>query len=106
MLSAYPACFYKEDNGYSVVFPDLNQLATCGETFDEALIMAADCLAGYIYWLQNDGEAIPEPSDINTIDPIAYAEEFDPDTPVGECFVNLVSVDVSAYAKEHFLLVR
>lgn len=102
MLSVYPACFYKEDNGYSVVFPDLNYLATCGENLDEALTMAVDCLAGHIYWLQNDGEPIPEPSNINSIDPVAYAKEFDPDEPAGECFVNLVSVDVAAYAKEHF----
>ncbi len=32
MLSVYPACFFKEDDGcYSVVFPDLNGLSTCGE---------------------------------------------------------------------------
>lgn len=102
MLSVYPACFYKEDNGYSVVFPDLNYLATCGENLDEALSMAVDCLAGHIYWLQNDGESIPEPSNINSIDPVAYAKELAPDEPVGECFVNLVSVDVALYAKEHF----
>ena len=34
MLSAYPACFFKEESGYSVVFPDLNDLSTCGETLD------------------------------------------------------------------------
>lgn len=49
MLSIYPACFYKEDNGYSVVFPDLNYLSTCGENLDKALTMAVDCLAGYLY---------------------------------------------------------
>ena len=37
MLSAYPACFIKEQKGYSVVFPDLNYLATCGNTLEEAL---------------------------------------------------------------------
>lgn len=26
MLSMYPACFFHEDNNYSVVFPDLNWL--------------------------------------------------------------------------------
>ena len=31
MLSTYPACFFKEENGYSVIFPDFNHLATCGE---------------------------------------------------------------------------
>ena len=50
MLSAYPACIYKEkDGGYSVIFPDLNHLATCGETLDEALVMAVDCIAGYLF---------------------------------------------------------
>ena len=52
MLSAYPACFFKEESGYSVVFPDLNDLSTCGETLDESLRMAVDCLAGYLYWLK------------------------------------------------------
>lgn len=102
MLSVYPACFYKEDTGYSVVFPDLNYLAICGKSLDEALNMAIDCLAGHIYWLKNDGEPTPEPSNINSIDPVAYAKELDPDEPAGECFVNLVSVDVATYAKEHF----
>lgn len=37
MLSAYPACFFKEENGYSVVFPDLNWLSTCGDTLDTLL---------------------------------------------------------------------
>lgn len=59
MLSAYPACFIKESNGYSVIFPDLNYLSTCGETLDEALAMAVDCLAGYLYRLQKDGETAP-----------------------------------------------
>ena len=49
MLSMYPACFYKEAEGYSVVFPDLNNLATQGDTFEEAMEMAVDCLAGYLY---------------------------------------------------------
>lgn len=31
MLSIYPAIFYKEKNGYSVIFPDFNYLSTCGE---------------------------------------------------------------------------
>lgn len=40
MLSMYPACFIKEENGYSVIFPDLNHLATCGDTFEDAMSMA------------------------------------------------------------------
>jgi len=49
MLTIYPACFYKEEDGYSVIFPDLNHLATCGDNLEEAMYMAIDALAGYIY---------------------------------------------------------
>ena len=49
MLSAYPACFFKEGSGYSVIFPDLNHLATCGDTLEDAFAAAVDCLAGYLF---------------------------------------------------------
>ena len=102
MLSMYPACFYKESEGYSVIFPDLNDLATQGDTFEEAMEMAIDCLAGYLYTCKRDGEAIPTPSRLDTIDPIAVSQEVAPGEPVPEAFVNIVSVDVAEYAKQHF----
>ena len=100
MLSAYPACFFKEEGGYSVIFPDLNWLSTCGETLDEALEMSIDCLAGYLFTCQKDGNTIPAPSAMENIDldKIAKDLEIDP----GEAFVNIVTVDVAEYAKTHF----
>lgn len=100
MLSAYPACFIKEDAGYSVIFPDLNSLSTCGHTLDEAFNMAVDCLAGYLYWLQKDGEPAPAASPIEKINAAALAKELEvsPDN----AFVNIVTVDVAEYAKVHF----
>lgn len=100
MLSAYPACFFKEENGYSVIFPDLNYLATCGDTLDESLAMAVDCLAGYLYWLQQDGDAIPAPSPMEDIYPEKVAQELE--VKPGESFVNMVTVDVAEYARTHF----
>ena len=100
MLSAYPAIFYKEENGYSVIFPDLNYLATDGETLEQALAMSVDCLAGYLYSAKFDKEEIPAPSDLKAIDPIQVAKELD--TDAGEYFVNIVTVDVDEYAKSHF----
>lgn len=100
MLSIYPACFFKEDTGYSVVFPDLNHLATCGDTLEEAIEMAVDCLAGYLYTLKKEHQEAPKPSDMSSIDPAAIAAELD--LPTGEAFVNMVSVDVNDYAKAHF----
>lgn len=102
MLAMYPACFFKEKNGYSVVFPDLNYLATCGTTLENAMEMAVDCLAGYLRWCERDGDSIPAPSPMNEIDIEAVAKELDPDAPLNDAFVNMVSVDVNAYAKEHF----
>ncbi len=102
MLSMYPACFFHEENGYSVVFPDLNWLATQGDTFEEAMEMAIECLAGYLHACQMDGDDIPLPSKLSEINPDAVAKELDPDAPLGESFVNMVSVDVASYAKEHF----
>ena len=100
MLTAYPACFIKEENGYSVIFPDLNYLATCGQTFEEALTMAVDCLAGYLYWLQKDGEVAPAASPLDTIDPVEVARELEVSSE--EVFVNIITVDVDEYAKTHF----
>lgn len=100
MLSAYPAIFYKEENGYSVIFPDLNYLATDGETLEQALAMSIDCLAGYLYSAKLDKEEIPAPSDLKTIDPVKVANELN--TEAGEYFVNLITVDVDEYAKLHF----
>ncbi len=102
MLSVYPACFYEDSDGYTVIFPDLNWLATCGNTLEDAWEMAVDCLAGYLYNCRKDKETAPLPSALEDIDPIAISKECDPDSPLGKCFVNLVSVDVDAYAREHF----
>lgn len=100
MLSAYPACFIKESTGYSVIFPDLNHLSTCGHTLDEALVMAVDCLAGYLHWLQEDGETAPAASPIDKVNLTEIVKELEiqPD----EAFINMVTVDVTEYAKTHF----
>lgn len=100
MLSMYPACFYKEENGYSVIFPDLDYLSTCGENLEDAMGMAIDCLAGRLLWLKEDKESVPAPSALKAVDPVAVAKEleFEP----GECFVNIVTVDAEEYAKKHF----
>lgn len=100
MLSIYPACFFKEENGYSVVFPDLNWLATCGKDEREAFNMAVECLAGYIYSLKKEGEQIPGASALKDISLSDVAKELDAETQ--DAFVNMISVDVDEYAKEHF----
>ena len=97
MLSAYPACIYKEKyGGYSVIFPDLKHLATCGETLEEAMAMAVDCLAGYLFEAEKEGRLAAPPSNMKDID---ISAEYDDYT---EAFVNIITVDVEEYAKKHF----
>ena len=99
MLSAYPACFIKEDSGYSVIFPDLD-IATCGDTLDDAFSMAVDCLAGFLYSANLDGEHISSASSLNDINIDKVMQELD--VTSDEAFVNIVTVDVAEYAKSHF----
>ncbi len=100
MLSIYPACFFQEKKGYSVVFPDLNWLATQGKSETDAMRMAVDCLAGYLYLLEKEGEKAPSASAMKDISVKSIAKKLD--AKADGAFVNLVSVDVEEYAKEHF----
>ena len=75
MLTVYPACIYKEELGYSIVFPDLNYLATCGDTLEEALESGIDCLDGYVYSARMEGEELPEASDLQDVDPKEHFEK-------------------------------
>ena len=57
----FPAVFLKEEDGYSVSFPDIDGAFTCGETFEEALFMAKDCLE----------------LNLDTVDEIPYVSDID-----------------------------
>nr|DAJ75504.1 MAG TPA: hypothetical protein [Bacteriophage sp.] len=100
MLTMYPACFFKDENSYSVIFPDLNYLATCGDNLEDAMKMAIDCLAGYLYTGKQDGDDMPQPSKIEDIDISEVAKELEISDE--NSFKNIVSVDVEEYARNHF----
>jgi antitoxin HicB len=51
----------EEDGGYVVTFPAIPDLATQGETLDEARLMAEDCLRGYLEVLRETGRPLPAP---------------------------------------------
>ena len=93
-VSAYPACFIKEDTGYSVIFPDLNT-ATCGDDLEDAFSMAVDCLAGYLYSSNLEGENVPPASVLQDIDIQKIMDELE--VTSNEAFVNIVTVDIAEY---------
>ncbi len=87
----YPAVFYKEEDGrYSVVFPDLNDLATFGDDLADAFAMAQEACGQYLFTALQDGEKLPNPTAIDKV-------EKDEDA----AFVNLISVNLSEYARAY-----
>lgn len=74
----YIAVLIPEDDGWSVVFPDLIGCATQGDTLDEALEMASDALAGYVASMLHHGDKLPEPRSVEEIKADrAFAREFE-----------------------------
>jgi predicted RNase H-like HicB family nuclease len=67
-MRSYIALIHKEPSSdYGVSFPDLPGLATAGANLDEAREMAAEALALHLEGMAAEGEAIPEPSQLETI---------------------------------------
>jgi predicted RNase H-like HicB family nuclease len=84
MKYAYPACFYKSENGYSVLFADF-ECATQGVDLAEAISMASEAAAGWIIGSIEQGETLPEASELEMIQPEDGG------------FVSLISIDLKAY---------
>lgn len=56
---AYPVDLLEEDDGVTVTFPDVPEAITCGDTCDEALDRAVDCLETALAARMAGGEPIP-----------------------------------------------
>lgn len=69
MKYAYPAIFTfdKGENCYYVNFPDIENCFTDGKDLPEAIEMGEDALSLMLCQMEDDGAAIPVPTDIKTI---------------------------------------
>lgn len=64
----YPICIHKDrDSEYGVTVPDLPGCYTMGSTLDEAIAMAKEAIELHLEGMVEDGEAIPEASDIQDL---------------------------------------
>ena len=89
----FPAFFYpcEEQEGYTVVVPDLPGCVTQGGSLIEAISMAVDAASGWILDEMEDGNPIPPASNVEDV----QADE----RPGG--FVNLIVLDMDAYAEKY-----
>ena len=87
----YPAVFYPESDGkYSVIFPDLNDLATYGDNLADAFAMAIEACGQYLFTSLRDGETLPVATSIDSVD---KEDE--------NAFVNLICVNLDEYARAY-----
>ena len=63
----FPALFDYANDGVSISFPDLPGCLSYSETTEEALKDAEEVLGLYLYNIEDENEAIPEPTPLNNI---------------------------------------
>ncbi len=90
MKLVYPACFYQEEDGYSVDIPDLLGCCTQGENLEEAISMAEDAALGWLLTAVEEGEELPEASHIKDV---KLENE--------NGFVSLLLLDLGAYGAKY-----
>ena len=88
MKYVYPAIFAPaEEGGYDVYVPDLPYVRTCGDDLAEAIEMAEDAIAMWLWDAENNGEEIPPPSKV-----------LQHESPQ---FVSFIKVDTEEYRRMH-----
>ncbi|MCI6653313.1 MAG: type II toxin-antitoxin system HicB family antitoxin [Ruminococcus sp.] len=92
MKLVYPAIFspLEEKKGYCVTFPDLPGAVTEGDTLADALEMAVNCAGLWVLDELEDGNEVPKASEPSNI----TLESKDD-------FINLIVLDVDAYAEKY-----
>lgn len=91
MKLVYPAIFepWDDGTGYTVTVPDLPGCTTEGNTLADAILMAEDAASGWVLDELEDGNAAPAASKPEAI-------QTDPG-----CLVNLLVLDMDAYAEKY-----
>jgi len=87
MKYVYPAIFtpLEGEDGYDVYVPDLPYVRTCGNSLAEAIEMAEDATSMWLAHTEDEGQAIPSPS-----------ESLHHEAPQ---FVNLIKADTDVWRR-------
>lgn len=68
-MYAYPAFFYFDEDGISIEFPDLPGCLPCAHSQEEAFRNAKEALGLHLYGMEQDHEAIPDPTPVSQLCP-------------------------------------
>lgn len=88
MKYVYPAIITPVENGeYDVVIPDLPGCRTCGKDLADALYMASDAVAMWLWDAESKAEPIPAPTEL----PVVAAPQF----------ANYIAADTDEYRRKN-----
>lgn len=90
----YPAVFYKEGPKTAVVFPDLENLAACADTMEDAMQTARDACEMYLFIALKDSEQLPFPTAIGEIHVAEVLKELGTPASLESACVKLVTVNL------------
>lgn len=88
----YPACFYREEHGYCVIFPDFTNLKVESKTRAEVSNAASASLCSCIKQLLQQGKHVPIPSKRESLSAKSMGDELHIDFE--NAFVDMVSAVV------------
>jgi predicted RNase H-like HicB family nuclease len=75
-MKGYIALVHKDEGtSYGVSFPDVPGCIAAGDTFEEAVALAAEALAGHLALMRADGDPIPAP---RSYDQLKHDQSFSP----------------------------
>lgn len=89
MKNSYPIILMPDQVGYVVYIPDFN-INTEGDTLTEAIEMARDAIGVVGIDMEDEGEALPEPTAVSEVK-----------TDSAEDIVTLVDVDFAEYRRKN-----
>ena len=64
----FPAIVHKEGDTYGVMFPDLPGCVSVGDSQREIALNASEALGGHLEVMLEHEEALPEPTDLETLE--------------------------------------
>lgn len=67
----YPALFHlnEDDGSYTITYPDFPGCISEGKSLENALYMAQDALRAWLGYLLDEGEALPDSTAIQQVEP-------------------------------------
>ena len=95
MTTVYPVILTKDKDGILIEVPDL-EILTEAKSIQEAVVMARDAIGLTGISMQDNGDSIPEPSDIDDID-VSKGTFAD----VGKGIKTLVDIDFDEYRRKN-----